>query len=122
MYLIREFIVCNMGRPIVPELEFISIPHEGTGKMVKIDLWKQTAIIEDCPVVFVNPSIEKDNTLEPISKEDWMKLMCEGVPYVVKDMANSATYVVIGWEAYCPIEIHFSEPKNGYTFIYMSPI
>jgi hypothetical protein len=111
-----------MGRPEVPEEVVISIPYHGTEKMVHIDLWGQTARIDGVPVVYVNPSIEKDNNLEPIPKEIWRELMCECDPSFVKELANSARFVVIGWEVYVPIVIHFSHPKNGYQVIYMSPM
>jgi hypothetical protein len=111
-----------MGRPKVPEEVVISIPYHGTEKMVHIDLWGETAKIDGVPAVYVNPSIEKDNTLEPIPKELWRELMSECSPDFASDLANSARFVVIGWQAYVPIKIHFSDPKKGYEVIYMSPM
>jgi hypothetical protein len=110
-----------MGRPLVTELEVIYIPHDDTGKMVKIDLWKRTATPESGPVVYQDPSILEEDELMPISKEVWMKLMIEDVPRVVKEMTRFGVAVFIENGYYFPIEIHFTEPINGYDFIIMSP-
>jgi len=109
-----------MGRPIVTERDFISIPDGKTGGIAVINVQNQTLTLSEYPgATFYAPTTPVDIHGRVISFEEWKTLMNEHDPTYV---LPSQDYVAVMSTGIIPyINIYFDKPKPGYRFIVMVP-
>lgn len=109
-----------MGRPIVTERDFISIPDGRNGGIAVIDVRNQTLTHSQYPgVTFHDPTKLVDVHGRSISLEEWKTLMNEHDPSYVLPSQDYSAVMNIGQIRY--IEIYFDKPKPGCRFIVMAP-
>jgi hypothetical protein len=109
-----------MGRPIVAEKDFISIPDGRTGGIAVIDVRNQTLTHSEYPgVTFHEPTTPVNVDWREISFEEWKTLMNEHDPSYVLPSEHFLVGMNTGYIPY--IEIYFDKPKPGSRFIVMIP-
>jgi hypothetical protein len=110
-----------MGLPIVTDKDFISILDRESNEEVEIDVRNKLGKHPRYPsVTYRNPTVPMNTYGGEISLEFWKILMKEDAPSYV--MPSDYMSVVIKDKFIPYIEIHFTQPKHGYTHIIMTPV
>jgi hypothetical protein len=109
-----------MGRPIVTEKDFISIPDGQTGAIAVINVRNQTLTTPEYPgVTFHEPITPANVDWRDISFEEWKTLMNEHDPSYVLPSEHFFASTNTGTIPY--IEIYFDNLMPGSRIIVMIP-